>query len=272
VKTLRILTIITFIAALTPLGAAIEPGTATPSTDATTTEKNISSEQSHDVYIEDFAYRYGNGHIEYQHDGKNTLILYTDPDMTCVVLKALGAIGGMGAGIATTCLAAFPGNLAGPALMALGVYLATNAHQHYAELKAHKVHYITLNADGLTFFDERHQFASFTWADVDHIEVTSEQKVSYHSYPLYAYHPYSCHCHRSDCCQCNVGCDGSYHQYASTTEVQTRVVKHLSFFDKYNTRLFSISDDDHHLPISIDQFHALVKRYHHMATQNAGAQ
>ncbi len=247
------LVLATFITSLTSLDA-IEPG----------------AQSQKITFAHEFANRYSNKLVEYKDARTDALVLYTNPNMELVVLKTIGAVCGISVGILMTFLADHPGNIFGPFLATLGIYLGYSAQKTYQQLKGRRNHYITLNKDGLTFFDEGyHQdFVNFKWTDIDHTEVAAEQVTTYdrvHQFP-YAVPYHTCNhgcydpCHTSCNCNCRYDTHHIHYEIPSRTVATTRIVKKLIFFDKFGSTLLAVPESNK-LSITFDQFHTLAKHY-----------
>jgi hypothetical protein len=192
---------------------------------------------TYDSYAQEFAYRYSNDRVEYRDD---KLILYADPSMVLATLKAVASV------IALTCTAGtavyvvnagnqpgqsvFGAVICGIVFGAVGCWAGLSACRDFS-LKINKTPYITLDASGLTFIDGGY----IAWGDVDHIAIATEQHTTGNTYHI--------------------------NQHVSTTSNQTITVMALLLRDKYNSILFSLDERDSYLPISFDQFRALVEHY-----------
>jgi len=223
------------------------------------------------TFAHEFANRYGNRLVEYKDNGTDALVFYTNPNMELVVLKTIGAICGISAGVMMTFLADHPGNIFGPFLATLGMYLGYSAQKTYQQLQDRKNHYITLNKDGLTFFDEGYSqaFGTFKWTDINHIEVASEQVTTYDKYPQFpcVVPHYTCNhgcydpCHKACNCNCRYNTYYTHYEVPTRTIATTKIIKKLLFIDKFGTTRSTVFDSNNKLPITFDQFHMLANYY-----------
>jgi hypothetical protein len=199
-----------------------------------------------DPYVLEFARTYSD-HVEFVSDtnGCGKLTLYFNPITLQIILKILGGLATLaagGAGIAqgwsgygrrgqrldpVTKVVHY---VLGTAGCGLGLWFLLDA-LHDFSLKKNKVPYITLDADGLTYLQCQH----VKWSDADHSDITTRQETT--------------------------STTNHWTEDISTTTGTTKTIRTFHVYDKYNSDLFSISDNDFYLPIAFDQLRALIEHY-----------
>ncbi|MFA5307819.1 MAG: hypothetical protein WC365_10280 [Candidatus Babeliales bacterium] len=200
-----------------------------------------------DAYVLEFARKYSD-HVEYLHDGRDVskLTLYANPRTVDIVLQIIGGlvVGGVGAGFLYYGINGVDGrhrnldtinravfDIIGVGAVAFGVYAFFDALNDYS-MKSKKIPYIILDPEGLLFWNGKRIW----WSDVDHTEITSEQKTETTNY--------------------QVGNTG-----ISTSHGTVITIRTLHLLDKYNSDLFKTSERDCYLPITFDQFRGLIEHY-----------
>ncbi|MFA6263071.1 MAG: hypothetical protein WC630_01340 [Candidatus Babeliales bacterium] len=199
-----------------------------------------------DPYVLEFARTYSD-HVEFVSDanGCGKLTLYANPITLKIILKILVGLGACAAGGVRISrgwsgLDRHGGNLGlidrvvhgalGAAGCGLGLWSLLDGIGDLS-LKKNKVPYITLDADGLTRWNSAHM----KWSDADHSDITTRQETT--------------------------STTNHWTEDISTTTGTTKTIRTFHLYDKYNSDLFSISDNDFYLSVSFDQLRALIEHY-----------
>jgi hypothetical protein len=199
-----------------------------------------------DAYVLEFARRYSD-HIEFVRDtnGCGKLTLYANPLTFSIMLKMLGGLGILAGGVAgiaqgwsgrdrygrdLNSIVKVAYYVFGAAGCGLGLALFLDAIHDFS-LDKNKIPYITLDAEGLTRWGGVHM----KWCDADHSDITTRQETT--------------------------STTNHWNEDISTTTATTKTIRTFHVYDKYNSDLFSISDNDFYLPVSFDQLRALLEHY-----------
>jgi hypothetical protein len=200
-----------------------------------------------DSYVLEFARKYSD-HVEYLHDerGVSKLILHANPKTLDIVMQVIGGFiaSGVGAAFLYHGINGTDGRIrevdifnralydvVGAVAVGFGLYAFFNAFKD-CSMKSKKIPYITLDSECLMFWNGKRIW----WCDVDHIEISSEQ--------------------RTDTTNYQWGNTG-----ISTSHGKTITTRTLHLLDKYNSDLFLHGEHDCYLPITFDQFRGLVEHY-----------